>query len=62
MNLQQALRGVQQSLAVRSIVCRPVEPYTDGRTRYGVWPQGKKYLAVFTDDVDEAYILGLRMN
>lgn len=58
----QSLRGVQQSLAARSIVCRPVEPYTDGRSKYGVWPQGKRHLAQYTDDVDHAYIIGLRMN
>ncbi|GEM_PF-4575438 len=56
------LRTVQQSLAVRSIICRPVEPFLDGRTRYAVYPHGKKYLSKFTDDVDEAYILGLRMS
>ena len=55
------LRTVQQSLAVRGIICRAIDPYPDGRNRYGVWPQGKRYLGKYSDDVDEAYILGLRM-
>lgn len=60
MNMQ--LRTVQQSLACRNIRCQRVEPYRDGRNRYGVWPVGKKHLARHTDDVEEAYIIGLRMN
>jgi hypothetical protein len=55
------LRAVQQSLAARSIQCRAVDPYPDGRNRYAVWPQGKRFLAKHSDDVDEVYILGLRM-
>lgn len=54
------LRSVQQSLAVLGVLCKPVEPYKDGRTRYAVWPAGRKYLAKFTDDLDEAYIMGLK--
>lgn len=62
MAIHQSLRAVQQSLAVRGIICRRVEPYSDGRCRFGVWPQGKRYLAQHTDDVDAAYIKGLRMS
>lgn len=58
--MHMGLRATQQSLAVLGIICKPVEPYRDGRTRYGVWPQGRKYLAKYTDDVDEAYIMGLK--
>lgn len=57
-----SLRAVQQSLACRGIICRAVEPYVDGRSRYGVWPRDKKYLAQYSDDVDEIYIKGLRMS
>jgi len=58
--MHMGLRGVQQNLAPRGIICKPVEPYRDGRTRYGVWPQGKRILAKYTDDVEHAYILGLK--
>lgn len=54
------LRGVQQNLATRGIVCRLDGSYQDGRQRIAVYPKGKRYLARHTDDVDHAYIIGLK--
>lgn len=55
-------RGVQQSLSARRIRCQRVTPYSDGRNRYAVWPEGKpRITAQHTDNIDMAYILGLKM-
>jgi hypothetical protein len=55
-------RGVQQSLAGRGIRIDRDGSYPDGRSRYAVWPQGTiRLLARRTDDIDMAYIAGLRM-
>lgn len=57
------LRAVQQSLAARYIRCQRVDPYPDGRTRFAVWPLGKpRAIAKHTDNIDTAYVLGLRMS
>jgi len=56
------LRGVQQSLGVRGIRVARDGTYPDGRSRYAVWPSGgRRAMARHTDDVDMAYIVGLRM-
>lgn len=60
--MQHSLRAVQQSLAARSINCGRIDPYPDGRSRFAVWPRGTtRAAAETTDDIETAYIMGLKM-
>lgn len=56
------LRAARQSLAARGIRLDRDGSYPDGRCRFAVWRTGTpRFLGRTTDDVDMAYIMGLRM-
>jgi hypothetical protein len=52
---------VQQSLRAVGVHARFTSPYPDGRSRIEVRLPGRGF-PQHTDDIDEAYIMGLRMS